>query len=155
MDIQVVTDKHYGRACWYLGNYRSHIDVNTDLPMHLNWLPYLVAHEGYPGHHTEGVSKEQHLYRERGYIDQSIVLLISPHCLVSEGIATNADTMIFAPGEVDSWLAEHIYPEAGISPKPVDTAKVKKAQQLLEDGWGNAAFLLQQGRSDVEVAQYM
>lgn len=155
MDIQLVKDKHYGGACWYLGNYRSRIDVNTDLPMSLNTLPYFVSHEGYPGHHTESVLKEQHLYRNGGDIDQSIVLLSSPHCLISEGIATTALEMIFAPGEVDAWLGEHIYPEAGIEPDNVDTMKLHKASELLEDVWDNAAFMLHDGYADAEVMRYM
>ena|SRR5450755_388114 len=155
MDIHIVKDKHYEGACWYQGQYRSRIDINTDLPTHLYSLPDLAAHEGYPGHHTEAILKEQHLYHDLGYIDQAIVLLMSPHCLVSEGIATLAQHMIFAPGEVDAWLAEHVYAEAGIEPDGVDSAQLLRANELLEGVWGNAAFLLRQGMPDAEVMRYM
>jgi hypothetical protein len=42
----------------YLGKYRSHIDVNTDLPTVLAYLLGLASHEGYPGHYEEAVLKE-------------------------------------------------------------------------------------------------
>jgi len=155
IEIQVVSDKHYGGACWYLGNYRSHIDVNTDLPVSLNSLVNLVCHEGYPGHHTEAILKEQQLYRQRGHIDQAIVLLMSPHCLISEGIATLASEMIFAPGEIERWLAEQVYPKVGIETDDIDIMKLERAKELLEGVWGNAAFLLYEGRPDAEVMQYM
>ncbi|WP_157507838.1 hypothetical protein [Ktedonobacter racemifer] len=38
----------------------------------------------------------------------------SPGYVISEGLALQAHAMIFAPGEAEAWLAEHIYPEADI-----------------------------------------
>lgn len=49
---------------WYLGSYRSRIEINTDLPLHINDLADLVAHEAYPGHHTELSIKENRLVRQ-------------------------------------------------------------------------------------------
>ena len=60
------------------------------------------------------------------------------------------------PEEAEQWLAEHMYPEAGIEPDTVDIAKLRKALELLEyPVGGNAAFLLHEGRSDDEVMQYL
>ena len=156
IEVQIVSDKVYLGENWYLGNYRSRVELNTDLPTDLNGLLDFMCHEGYPGHHTEFVLKEQRLYRERGYLEQSIFPIISPQSVISEGIATSASEMLFTPEEAEQWLAEHIYPEAGIEPDTVDIAKLRKALELLEyPVGGNAAFLLHEGRSDEEVMQYL
>ena len=155
-EMQMVSDKVYMGENWYLGNYRSRVELNTDLPTDLNDLMYFMCHEGYPGHHTEFVLKEQHLFLERGYIEQAISPIIGPQSVISEGIATLACEMIFSPEEAEQWLAEHIYPEAGIEPDPIDIAKLRKAGELLDyPVVGNAAFLLHEGRSDEEVMQYL
>jgi len=155
-EVQIVSDKVYMGENWYLGNYRSQVELNTDLPTDLNGLLDFMCHEGYPGHHTEFVLKEQRLFRERGYLEQSIFPIISPQSVISEGIATSACEMLFSPEEAEQWLAKHIYPEAGIEPDTVDIAKLRKALELLEyPVGGNAAFLLHEGRSDDEVMQYL
>lgn len=43
----------------YLGNSKSRIEINTDLPMRVSVLPGLIAHEGYPGHQTDLSIKEK------------------------------------------------------------------------------------------------
>lgn len=140
----------------YLGNYHSQVELNTDLPTDMSGLLNFMCHEGYPGHHTEFVLKEQRLFRERGYLEQAISPIIGPQSVISEGIATSACEMIFTPEEAEQWLAEHIYPEAGIEPAPIDIAKLRKAGELLDyPVGGNAAFLLHEGRSDEEVIHYL
>src|SRR5215467_501328 len=156
VEMQTVSDQVYMGENWYMGNYRSRVELNTDLPTDLNGLMNLMCHEGYPGHHTEFVLKEQHLFRERGYIEQAIFPIISPQSVISEGIATLACEMIFTPEEAEQWLAEHVYPEAGIEPDTIDITKLRKAEELLDyPVGGNAAFLLHEGRSDEEVMQYL
>ncbi|HEX9132174.1 MAG TPA: hypothetical protein VF844_07770 [Ktedonobacteraceae bacterium] len=155
VELQTVSNQTFGGENWYLGNYRSRVELNTDLPTHMGWLLDLVCHEGYPGHHTEFVLKEQHLYREHGYMEQSIAPIISPQSVISEGIATSAFEMVFTPDEAERWAAEYIYPEAEIEPVSVDMGKLSKARELLEAIDGNAAFMLNEGRSDEEVKQYI
>ena len=79
---------------WYLGNFRSRIEVNPNYNMY--WTAFLsaAAHEGYPGHHTEFVVKEQKLYRELNQFEHSILLLNSPKLIISEGIANIAVNML-------------------------------------------------------------
>jgi len=81
---------------WYLGNFRSRIEVNPNYNMY--WTLFLsnAAHEGYPGHHTEFVVKEQTLYRELNQFEHSILLLNSPRLIICEGIATIAVNMLFS-----------------------------------------------------------
>ena len=80
---------------WYMGNFRSRIEVNPNYNIY--WTSFLSAatHEGYPGHHTEFVVKEQKLYRELNQFEHSILLLNSPKLIISEGIANTAVHMLF------------------------------------------------------------
>jgi hypothetical protein len=156
IEMQTVSDNVYMGENWYLGNYRSRVELNTDLPTDLHGLLDFMCHEGYPGHHTEFVLKEQRLFREQGYLEQAIFPIISPQSVISEGIATCACEMLFSPEEAEQWLAEHMYPEAGIEPDTIDIAKLREALELLDyPVGGNAAFLLHEGRSDDEVLQYL
>lgn len=155
VELGLVSDKVYGGENWYLGNYRSHVDLNTDLPVSMNWLIDLVCHEGYPGHHTEFVSKERNLYRGRGYTEQCIAPIISPQSVISEGIATSAMEMIFTPNEAEQWARANLYPAAGIKPIDADRAKIARASELLGGVEENARFMLSDGRPQDEVRQYL
>jgi hypothetical protein len=155
VELAVVSDKVFGGENWYLGNYRSRVELNTDLPTNLRWLMDLVCHEGYPGHHTEFVMKERSLYRERGYIEQAISPIICPQSVISEGIATSAFDMVFTHNDAEQWAREHLYPAAGIEPVDIDTEKFRRANELMEGLEGNARFMLSDGCSDGEVKQYI
>ena len=50
-------------------------------------LAHLVAHEAYPGHHTEHCRKEVGLVRRRRWWEESIFLVGTPQCLIAEGLA--------------------------------------------------------------------
>ena len=63
---EVVTDKPWSGFNYYLGDYRSTVAVNADLKQQMSNLPRLVAHESYPGHHTEHCRKEARLRRGQG-----------------------------------------------------------------------------------------
>lgn len=155
VEVQTVNDQVWGAYNHYLGNYRSRIELNIDLPTDLRSLLNAMCHEGYPGHHTELTLKEQLLYRARGYLEQSIGLLISPQAVISEGIATLATDMIFSANEQRAWLAEHIYPEAGIEPLAINWEQLPEIGKLWLEVRGNAVFLLFEGLSDKEVIQYL
>ncbi len=65
--------------------------------------------------------------------------------------------MIFTLDEAEQWLSEHIYPEAGIVPLTVnvDRVKLRRAFDLLTGVDCNAAFMLNEGRPDSEIIQYL
>jgi hypothetical protein len=90
LDAVEVAGQPWGAYNWYLGDLASRIDVNTDLPMRSHFFVPLVAHEGYPGHHTERACKEARLARELGRPEASISLIHTPECLVAEGLAAVA-----------------------------------------------------------------
>jgi len=84
---------------WYLGKFRSRIEVNPNYNMYWTGFLAAAAHEGYPGHHTEFIVKEQRLYRELNQFEHSILLLHSPKLILSEGIADLAVKMLFSNRE--------------------------------------------------------
>ncbi len=151
----LVRDKPWSGYNWYLGDGRSLVEVNTDLPIRADSLLDLVCHEAYPGHHTEHALKEQLLYRGQGWGEQAIQLINTPECVIAEGIATLAATMIFG-AELHTWAAEHIYPLAGITGDPEREQRITLAQRSLRALNGNAATLLhERGADPEEVVRYL
>jgi len=85
--VEPVTNEPWWAFNYYLGNLSSRIVLNTDLPTTGLDLIHLACHEVYPGHHTEGVLKEQLLARDRGRLEETIALVPTPAAVLSEGIA--------------------------------------------------------------------
>jgi hypothetical protein len=96
--VAAVRDVPWMGSCDYLGNLQSRISVNVDLPFSVGELLDLAIHETYPGHHTERCWKEQLLVRERGLLEETIVMLPTPQSVVAEGIATVAPGLVFEGG---------------------------------------------------------
>ncbi|MCF8000624.1 MAG: hypothetical protein K9K76_02020 [Halanaerobiales bacterium] len=71
--IEMVTNKRFGASTRYLGNYRSKIEINNDIPFNFFLLLPLISHELYPGHHTEFCLKEENLIEKKNI--QKIVFL--------------------------------------------------------------------------------
>jgi len=80
---------------WYLGKFRSRIEINPTYNMYWTAILSQAAHEGYPGHHTEFVVKEQRLYRDLNQFEHSFLLLNSPKLIISESIAEIAANMLY------------------------------------------------------------
>ncbi|WP_347956680.1 DUF885 domain-containing protein [Gordonia aichiensis] len=111
VDFEVVGDKPWSGFNYYLGDYRSKVAVNTDLPQYLSSLPGLIAHEAYPGHHTEHCRKEQRLVGT-GQLEHTVFLVNTPQCLMAEGLADHA----LAAAMGTSWQewASRIYADFGL-----------------------------------------
>src|SRR5918993_877839 len=84
---EVVTDKPWSGFNYYEGGYCSRVAINADLPHRLSQLPHLVAHESYPGHHTEHCRKERGLVERSGRTEHTVFLVNTPECLMAEGLA--------------------------------------------------------------------
>ena len=84
---EVVTDQPWSGFNYYEGDYRSRVAINADLPHRLSHLPHLVAHEAYPGHHTEHCRKERGLVERAGRTEHTVFLVNTPECLMAEGLA--------------------------------------------------------------------
>jgi hypothetical protein len=156
VEISFVSDKPWSGYNWYLGNARSLVEINTDLPIRANALLNLMAHEAYPGHHTEHALKEIRLYHERGYGEHSIQLINTPECVISEGIATLAESIVFDDAEATRWQAERVWAPFGIDADPEREARIVEAMWVLRSVGGNAALLLHaEGRSGGDAVRYL
>jgi hypothetical protein len=155
LEVNTIREKPYGAANWYLGGYRSRLELNADRPINLFLLLYQMCHEGYPGHHTEFVLKEKHLYHNRGYTEQSI-FIIGPQLVIAEGIASLALEMIFTPNEISTWVTKQIFPEVGIKANDIDFPKFIEAltSNMLDDLNANLVLMLWDGHSDDEIVEY-
>ena len=80
------------------GDFRSLIQVNTDLPIYIDRAIDLACHEGYPGHHVYNALLEKHLVRDRGWIEFTVYPLFSPQSLIAEGTANYGIEVAF-PGD--------------------------------------------------------
>jgi hypothetical protein len=155
VEFRMVTNQPWSGYNWFLGNGRSRVEINTDLPIRASGLLDLIAHEAWPGHHTEHSLKEQKLYRGKGWGEYAIQLINTPECVISEGIATLAESFVFEEGEGARWMAGEVYPMAGLPVDPEREAGVSRASAALRAVGGNAALLLHdRGASEDEVIAY-
>jgi hypothetical protein len=154
--VQLVENQPWSAYNWYLGEYRSRVDINTDLPVRANAMVGLMTHEGYPGHHTEHAIKEKRLYRERGYAEACIQLINAPECVISEWTADAAREMILPDDELDAWLRDVLYPLAGLAVDVARSRQLAKAQLRLRALSGNAAFMLhREGAGEEAIVRYL
>ncbi len=118
--VEYVTGKTWSGYNWYQGNYRSLIQVNTDLPIFVDRAVDLACHEGYPGHHVYNVLLEKHLVRDRGWIEYSVYPLFSPQSLIAEGTANYGIEVAFLREERMEFERRVIFPAAGLDPSQVE-----------------------------------
>lgn len=155
LELHPVHDKPYGAANWYLGGFRSRLEINLDRPVNLFGLLYQMCHEGYPGHHTEFALKERSLYQGLGYVEQSM-FIIGPQLVIAEGIASLAVDMIFTADEVADWLKVMILEMLGIAVDDVDLPKLVRAISAisLDDLGNNLVMMLRSGYTEAAIVEY-
>jgi len=112
--IEYVTDKSWSGYNWYEGNYRSLIQVNTDLPIAIDRALDLACHEGYPGHHVYNVVREKHLANDRGWVEFTVLPLFSPMQLIAEGSANYGIEVAFPGEERIVFERDVLFPLAGL-----------------------------------------
>jgi len=118
--VEYVTDKSWSGYNWYQGNYRSLIQVNTDLPIFADRAIDLACHEGYPGHHVYNVLLEKALVRDRGWPEYQVYPLFSPQSLIAEGTANFGIEVAFSPADRLAFERTVIFPAAGLNPASAD-----------------------------------
>jgi hypothetical protein len=151
---EVVTDKPWSGFNYYEGNYRSRVAVNADLKQQMSNLPRLVAHESYPGHHTEHCRKEAGLVERDGQAEQTIFLVNTPQCLMAEGLADLALHVAVGPGW-GAWAAE-IYGDLGLRFDGERAEAMGEASAALADVRQDAALMLHDEHRDAdEVAGFL
>lgn len=154
IDFEMVTNQPWSGFNYYLGGLRSRVAINTDLPVLSTSLGHLVAHEAYPGHHTEHSRKEVGLVRGRHQIEESIFLVGTPQCLLAEGLA-DLGLEVIAGRRNEAVIAGHLQP-LGIPYDADVVAEVAEAAEVLGAVRGNAAILMHaEGRPAEEASAYV
>ena len=151
---EVVTDKPWSGFNYYEGDYRSRVAVNADLKQQMSNLPSLIAHESYPGHHTEHCRKEAGLVAGLGHREQTIFLVNTPQCLMAEGLADLALHAAVGPGW-GRW-AQEIYADLGLRFDGERAEELAHARAGLAEVRQDAALMLHDEHRDAdEVASYL
>ena len=114
--LEIVKNQPWLAYNWYKGNNYSLIQFNTDLPTHVETVVGIAAHEGYPGHHTNHALIEQKYYKEKGWVEYSILPLFSPRSIIEEGLASYAPEIIFTDEERLKFEKDVIFKMAGLNP---------------------------------------
>jgi hypothetical protein len=162
--VSLVTNQPWSAYNWFDGARRSRVDLNTDLPVRATDLVHTIAHETYPGHHLEHAWKEADLAERAGRLESSILLVNTPECLISEGLANLGQRFVVHPNEHSDLLLE-LFARAGLAIS-ADGAHAREAaertvalsphREELAAIRGNAAILRHaDGRSHDEVLAYL
>jgi hypothetical protein len=142
------TDKPWSGFNYYEGGLRSRVAINLDLPVLSLMLGHLVAHEAYPGHHTEHTRKEVGLVRQRRWLEETIFLVGTPQCTMAEGLADLGVEVVV--GRRPEWVvAEHLRP-LGVRYDAEVAAAVAEAAEVLSWVRSNAAIHLHDGGWPIE-----
>ena len=163
--VGFVSGQPWGAYTWFDGGRRSRIDINTDQPSRATTLPLIIAHEAYPGHHLEHAWKEADLVDRDGRLEASILLINTPDCLISEGLANLGLRFAVAarrPGRAPGRAVRPGRPAAGgrSGRRPrggrADATPSPTPRRTLTTSAGNAAILRHaDGRSHDEVLAYL
>ena len=145
---EIVSDKPWSGFNYYEGDYRSRVAVNTDLKQQMSHLPSLIAHEAYPGHHTEHCRKEAGLVAGLGQAEQTIFLVNTPQCLMAEGLADLALHAAVGPGW-GRWASE-IYADLGLRFDGERAEALAGARAQLAGVRQDAALMLHDEGRDVD-----
>ncbi|MFJ4652458.1 DUF885 domain-containing protein [Nocardia sp. NPDC088792] len=150
---EVVGDKPWSGFNYYLGDYQSKVAINSDLKQHMSMLPHLIAHESYPGHHTEHCRKEAGLVGA-GQDEQTLFVVNTPQCLMAEGLADLALKSIVGPGW-GAW-AQEIYADLGLRFDGERAERISTASANLLGVRQDAALLLHDRGKDADtVADFL
>jgi hypothetical protein len=162
--IHLVTKRPWTGYNWYDGGRRSRFDLNTDLPTTAADLVHVAAHETYPGHHLEHAWKETHLVDELHRLEASVLLINTPECLISEGLA-DLGHRFASPADEEAGLLVELYERAGLAiaadhaaaGEAADTTMaLSRPRNLLKESRVNAALMRHvDGASHDEVLAFL
>ena len=166
MRVSIVTDQPWSGYNWYrrrpavAGRHQHGPPASEPAE-----LVHVVAHETYPGHHLEHAWKEADLVDGQGRLEASILLINTPECLISEGLADLGAAVRGAARRATStcwssctsgpvWRSPRIPPR--LATPPNGRSRSATHRRTLAAIRGNAAILRHaDGRSHDEVLAYL
>jgi hypothetical protein len=146
-ELELVTGRSWGAYNWYRGDNHSLIQVNTDQPIFIDGAIGYGCHEGYPGHHVQGISAER-LYRDRGWVEFSVMPLFSPQGPLNEGGGNYGVDLAFPGDEKLAFERDTLFPLAGLD--PATAPALSDLQEAMDDLRG-ATLTVQQMYLDGEI----
>lgn len=146
-ELELVTGQSWGAYNWYRGDNHSLIQVNTDQPIFIDGAIGYGCHEGYPGHHVQGISAER-LYRDRGWVEFSIMPLFSPQGPLNEGGGNYGVDLAFPGDEKLAFERDVLFPLAGLD--PATAPALADLQEAMDDLRG-ATLTVQQMYLDGQI----
>jgi hypothetical protein len=144
--LEIARGQPWAGYAQYRGGLRSLIQINDELPIAAWRMVELVAHEAYPGHHTEHVCKDVALVRGQNRTELSVWVYPTPQALIAEGIAMLAPEILLGD-EIEEVGARCLRP-LGIGYDTAGSAAVRRAKALLVAVRANLALMLDEGRVD-------
>ncbi|MFQ5723524.1 MAG: hypothetical protein ACE5G6_03450, partial [Terriglobia bacterium] len=157
VELHFVSNQSWGAYNWFQGNAHSRIEVNTDLPASAVAIFDFAAHEAYPGHHTDLLTREQRLYRERGYLEWCVSPLFTPMNAMAEAVAQVGTELVLTPEEKLAWHRDVFFPALGIEGVDLEQwVALDHALETLRRARERVPFMLfDEGQSDEEVIAYL
>jgi hypothetical protein len=156
--VSLVRDQPWTGYNWYDGGLRSRVDLNLDLPIRADALVSVVGHETYFGHHLEHAWREAEQVMRMGRMEASILLINTPECLISEGLADLGPTLALSGDDLRPLLSE-LHERAGLPASPDDIdrqVRMAAPRRRLNETRVNAALLRHaDGRDHDEVLAYL
>ena len=148
IEFDIERDVAWSGFNYYLGRYSSRVAVNADVGHRMSQFPVLVAHECYPGHHTEHCRKEALLVEAGAQAEHTIFLVNTPQSLMAEGLGDLALTAAIGPGWA-SWAAGVL---DGVGPgfEPEFVEELEVVSRPLNTVRQNAAIMLHDQHADPE-----
>ena len=150
---EIVGDRPWAGLHRYLGGLHSTVAINTDVPHRMGGLAQLVAHESYPGHHT------QHCRTEAGAVaaghgERTLSLINTPQCLMAEGAADLGLLALVGP-DWGGW-AQQVYADLGLALDGARAQRLEAAAAELSGVRQDAALMLHdRGADPDDVAAYL
>ncbi len=148
--MEFVTGKTWSGYNYYQGNYKSLIQINTDLPIRISRAVDLGCHEGYPGHHVLNLMIESKLARANGWSEYQVNPLYSPQSMISEGSANYGIDLAFPAAERLAFERDVLYPLAGLDPK---SAEAYWRMQQMTDALSGARLTIAKMYLDGEISR--
>ena len=112
--VEYVNNKPWNAFSYYLGNFQSRIDINTDFALTVDRALQLACHEGYPGHHAFNSLQDAENVRRNGRVELMAQLTFSPQSFVSEAAASVAGELVFPEDSRLAFERDELFPLAGL-----------------------------------------
>lgn len=141
--IEIARGQPWAGYAQYQGGLRSLVQINDELSIAAWRMVELVAHEAYPGHHTEHVCKDVALVDGQNRTGLSVWVYPTPQALIAEGIAMLAPEILLGE-EIEEVGARCLRP-LGIAYDTAGSAAVRQAKELLVAVRANLALMVDEG----------